>query len=84
MDVRPYADLFLSGSREHLTAFNQLLLEWERDPAAREPSGRGVGVDVVATAARSLGGSLEVKSEEAAARPSPSGSPPAPSSRAGA
>jgi two-component system chemotaxis sensor kinase CheA len=37
MDVRRYADLFLSESREHLTAFNQLLLQWERDPAAREP-----------------------------------------------
>ena len=34
MDVRQYADLFLTESREHLTAFNQLLLEWERDPAA--------------------------------------------------
>ena len=37
MDVRQYADLFLAESREHLTAFNQLLLEWERDPAATEP-----------------------------------------------
>jgi two-component system chemotaxis sensor kinase CheA len=37
MDVRQYADLFLTESREHLTAFNQLLLEWERDPAATEP-----------------------------------------------
>jgi len=34
MDVRQYADLFLTESRGHLTAFNQLLLEWERDPAA--------------------------------------------------
>jgi len=34
MDVRQYADLFLTESREHLTAFNQLLLEWERDPAS--------------------------------------------------
>lgn len=34
MDVRQYADLFLTESREHLTAFNQRLLEWERDPAA--------------------------------------------------
>ena len=34
MDVSRYADLFLSESREHLTAFNHLLLEWERDPAA--------------------------------------------------
>jgi two-component system chemotaxis sensor kinase CheA len=37
MDVRQYADLFLTESREHLTAFNQLLLEWERDLAATEP-----------------------------------------------
>jgi two-component system chemotaxis sensor kinase CheA len=35
MDVRRYADLFLAESREHLTAFNHLLLEWERDPASR-------------------------------------------------
>jgi two-component system chemotaxis sensor kinase CheA len=37
MDVRQYADLFLTESREHLTAFNHLLLEWERQPASREP-----------------------------------------------
>jgi two-component system, chemotaxis family, sensor kinase CheA len=37
MDVRQYADLFLSESRDHLTAFNHLLLEWERDPSATEP-----------------------------------------------
>jgi two-component system chemotaxis sensor kinase CheA len=39
MDVRQYADLFLTESREHLTAFNHLLLEWEKDPAAAEPVG---------------------------------------------
>jgi two-component system chemotaxis sensor kinase CheA len=39
MDVRQYADLFLSESRDHLTAFNHLLLEWERDPAAQDPVG---------------------------------------------
>jgi two-component system chemotaxis sensor kinase CheA len=39
MDVRQYADLFLTESREHITAFNQLLLEWERDPAATGPVG---------------------------------------------
>jgi two-component system chemotaxis sensor kinase CheA len=39
MDVRQYADLFLSESRDHLTAFNHLLLAWERDPAAPEPVG---------------------------------------------
>jgi len=37
VDVRQYADLFLSESRDHLTAFNHLLLEWERDPSATEP-----------------------------------------------
>ena len=50
MDVSRYADLFLSESREHLTAFNHLLLEWERDPAAREP------VDGLFRAAHSLKG----------------------------
>ena len=39
MDVRQYADLFLSESRDHLTAFNHLLLEWEQEPAATEPVG---------------------------------------------
>ena len=33
MDVRQYADLFLSESRDHLTAYNHLVLEWEKDPA---------------------------------------------------
>jgi two-component system chemotaxis sensor kinase CheA len=33
MDVSKYAELFLSEGREHLGACNQLLLEWERDPA---------------------------------------------------
>ena len=50
MDVQRYADLFLSESREHLTAFNHLLLEWERDAAAREP------VDGLFRAAHSLKG----------------------------
>jgi two-component system, chemotaxis family, sensor kinase CheA len=50
MDVRRYADLFLSESREHLTAFNHLLLEWERDTASREP------VDGIFRAAHSLKG----------------------------
>ena len=50
MDVRRYADLFLSESREHLTAFNHLLLEWERDATAREP------VDGLFRAAHSLKG----------------------------
>jgi two-component system chemotaxis sensor kinase CheA len=37
MDVSKYAALFLDESREHLSGCNQLLLEWERDPAASEP-----------------------------------------------
>jgi two-component system chemotaxis sensor kinase CheA len=37
MDLSQYAELFLAESREHLSACNQLLLEWERDPTAREP-----------------------------------------------
>ena len=37
MDLSQYAELFLAESREHLSACNQLLLEWERTPAAREP-----------------------------------------------
>jgi two-component system chemotaxis sensor kinase CheA len=50
MDVRRYADLFVSESREHLTAFNHLLLAWERDPAAAEP------VDALFRAMHSLKG----------------------------
>ena len=37
MDVGRYADLFVSESREHLTAFNHLLLAWEKDPRSAEP-----------------------------------------------
>jgi len=37
MDVGRYADLFVSESREQLTAFNHLLLAWERDPRLAEP-----------------------------------------------
>ena len=37
MDLSQYAELFLAESREHLGSCNQLLLEWERDPAARGP-----------------------------------------------
>ena len=39
MDLSKYAALFLAESREHLSACNRLLLEWERDPAATEPVG---------------------------------------------
>jgi len=37
MDQARYTALFLAESREHLGACNRLLLEWERDPSAREP-----------------------------------------------
>jgi len=39
MDVSKYAALFLAESREHLGACNQLLLEWEREPAATRQVG---------------------------------------------
>src|SRR5436189_216811 len=37
MDLSQYAELFLAESREHLSACNQLLLEWERHPAGLTP-----------------------------------------------
>jgi two-component system chemotaxis sensor kinase CheA len=37
MDLSQYAELFLAESREHLSACNQLLLEWERNPASPDP-----------------------------------------------
>ncbi len=37
MDLSQYAELFLAESREHLGICNQLLLEWERQPAATGP-----------------------------------------------
>jgi two-component system chemotaxis sensor kinase CheA len=37
VDLSQYAELFLAESREHLGVCNQLLLEWERAPSAREP-----------------------------------------------
>jgi two-component system chemotaxis sensor kinase CheA len=39
MDVSKYAALFLAESREHLSACNRLLLEWEREPSATRPVG---------------------------------------------
>jgi two-component system chemotaxis sensor kinase CheA len=39
MDLSQYAELFLAESREHLSACNQLLLEWERRPTSAEPVG---------------------------------------------
>ena len=37
MDVSRYADLFLTESKEHLSAMNALLLTLEREPSAAEP-----------------------------------------------
>jgi len=37
MDLSQYAELFLAESREHLSACNHLLLEWERAPADLAP-----------------------------------------------
>ena len=34
MDLSKYAALFLAESREHLSASDRLLLEWEREPAS--------------------------------------------------
>ena len=39
MDVSKYAAIFLAESREHLSSCNQLLLKWERDPAATDAVG---------------------------------------------
>jgi two-component system chemotaxis sensor kinase CheA len=39
VDVSKYAALFLAESREHLSSCNQLLLKWEREPAATEAVG---------------------------------------------
>ncbi len=39
MDLSQYAELFLAESREHLSACNQLLLEWEKSPANLAPVG---------------------------------------------
>ncbi|MGH7539149.1 MAG: Hpt domain-containing protein, partial [Gemmatimonadales bacterium] len=39
MDLSQYAELFLAESREHLSACNHLLLQWERAPTSSEPVG---------------------------------------------
>src|SRR5256885_325149 len=39
MDLSQYAELFLAESREHLSACNHLLLEWEKSPANLAPVG---------------------------------------------
>jgi two-component system chemotaxis sensor kinase CheA len=39
VDVSKYAAIFLAESREHLSSCNNLLLTWERDPAATDAVG---------------------------------------------
>jgi two-component system chemotaxis sensor kinase CheA len=39
VDLSKYAALFVAESREHLSSCNQLLLKWEREPAATEAVG---------------------------------------------
>jgi len=39
MDLSQYAERFLADSREHFSACNQLLLQWERSPSSAEPVG---------------------------------------------
>jgi two-component system, chemotaxis family, sensor kinase CheA len=39
MDLSKYATLFLAESREHLSACDRLLLEWEREPASTRQVG---------------------------------------------
>jgi two-component system chemotaxis sensor kinase CheA len=39
MDLSQYAELFLAESREHVSACNHLLLDWERTPTSAEPVG---------------------------------------------
>src|SRR2546422_7356603 len=39
MDLSQYAELFLAESREHLSACNQLLREWEKLPSGLAPVG---------------------------------------------
>ena len=39
MDLSKYAALFLAESREHLSACDRLLLEWEREPASARQVG---------------------------------------------
>src|SRR5213596_381163 len=39
MDLSQYAERFLAEAREHLSACNQLLLEWERNPTNPGPVG---------------------------------------------
>ena len=39
MDLSKYAALFLAESREHLSACDRLLLEWERDPTSTRQVG---------------------------------------------
>jgi two-component system chemotaxis sensor kinase CheA len=68
VDLSKYAALFLAESREHLSSCNQLLLKWEREPAATEPVGglfrsihtiKGMGATMGFTAVAELAHRLE-------------------------
>jgi two-component system, chemotaxis family, sensor kinase CheA len=56
MDLSKYAALFLAESREHLSACNRLLLEWEREPAStREVGGLFRAIHTVKGMAATMG-----------------------------
>jgi two-component system chemotaxis sensor kinase CheA len=56
MDLSKYAALFLAESREHLSTCNQLLLEWEREPAStREVGGLFRAIHTVKGMAATMG-----------------------------
>src|SRR5690242_9149830 len=62
MDLRRYADLFLTESREHLSAINHQLLELERSPGASEP------VDAIFRAMHTIKGMAAAMGYEAVAQ----------------
>jgi two-component system, chemotaxis family, sensor kinase CheA len=56
MDLSKYAALFLAESREHLSASDRLLLEWEREPAStRQVSGLFRAIHTVKGMAATMG-----------------------------
>ena len=57
MDASQYADLFLTESREHVSAMNQWLLQLERDGAAGSAEPVREEINAAATA-RSAAGSF--------------------------
>jgi two-component system, chemotaxis family, sensor kinase CheA len=68
VDLSKYAGLFLTESREHLSACNQLLLKWEREPGDSDAVGglfrsihtiKGMGATMGFTAVAELAHHLE-------------------------